>query len=442
MDFQFEHSGIPSTGLARLKPELDRIKKQLRRGYLFESDRTLPLEKRQTIDRFITADGTPTFQAYKAEPAEVAKAAKRICAAYGKPKNVVVVGNGGSISSSNALYNALIEYGQPGKYARKEARLHIVDSQEPGMIMKVKRECDPDETVVLPISKSGNTQGVEDALDPFIKWGYNLAAVTSKGDRAGRLYKRVSEVLKKRRIDPEKLIIDHPPIGGRYTGRTPVGTLPIALLGTSPKDLKDLDKGAQNMYATTDPKKDIEENPALKLAASLYSLETDKGYTQIFAPMYGHNLEGFAHLTTQLLHESSCKLGRGQTILTATGPECQHHTNQRLFGGPANMAAVFFTVEKPQATGIKTSTGVPLEKALQFEHEGTRGDATARDIPNFTVNVKEMSPKEVGALLAFIQYGFGVYPSLLRDVNPFDHPQVETSKEISRNLRKRYLEKK
>jgi glucose-6-phosphate isomerase len=105
------------------------------------------------------------------------------------------------------------------------------------------------------------------------------------------------------------------------------------------------------------------------------------------------------------------------------------------------MTAVFFTVGEPQAGGLKTSTGVPLERALRFEYEGTRDTAAGEGIPNFTVELDGLSPREVGELLAFVQYAFGVYPALLRDVNPFDQPQVESSKQISRELREKYLKK-
>ncbi|MFH1054916.1 MAG: hypothetical protein V1744_02345 [Candidatus Altiarchaeota archaeon] len=442
MEVDFANSQAPLDAVCgRLSVELGRIHNQLSRGYLFESDKNLPEDKRQVVDGYVTEDGTPTFQSYKADIKAVVKSAEYIRKAYGRPSNVVVIGNGGSITGAESFYNALIEYSKPGTYAGRDSRLYVVDSQEPGPIARIRRECPLDDTVVLPISKSGNTQSLDDVLDVFIKWKYNLAAVTTKGGKVGRLYGRVKEVLSKRGLDAEKLIVDHPPIGGRYTGRTPVSTLPLALLGMSEKHLKGLDDGAKKMYSQVNPKVQFDSNPALKLAAALHYLELEKGCAEIFAPMYSHALEGFAHLTTQLLHESSCKLGRGQTILTSVGPECQHHTTQRFFGGRRDMAAVFFTVDQDDS-GLKTSTGVPLEKALQFEYEGTRDDATKQGIPTFTVKIDELTPKETGGLLAFLQYAFGVYPSLLRDVNPFDQPQVENSKHISRELREKYLKRK
>jgi len=136
----------------------------------------------------------------------------------------------------------------------------------------------------------------------------------------------------------------------------------------------------------------------------------------VFAPMYAHALSGFAGLITQLLHESSCKFGRGQTILTATGRNASTTPTSACSAAQEHGGGVL-TVDKPQAAGMKTSDGVPLEKALQFEYEGTRDDAAGMAY-RIHVRLSELSPKEVGALLAFSHYAFGVYPALLRTSTP------------------------
>jgi hypothetical protein len=43
--------------------------------------------------------------------------------------------------------------------------------------------------------------------------------------------------------------------------------------------------------------------------------------------------------------------------------------------------------------------------------------------------------------MAFWQY-FAVYSSILREVNPYDQPQVETSKVISIKMRENFLKTK
>jgi glucose-6-phosphate isomerase len=417
-----------------LSVELARIATQLRVGYRFKSDRILPPDRLDPVDNHVEVDGVPRFQSFRAAPADIAKAADRIRAACGDFRNVVLIGNGGSISSSEALYAALIRYSDLGK------RLLIVDSMDPDQIASVKAECRPEDTVAVVISKSGTTQGVLDAFDQFAG-GYHTVAITDRRERRGddgrplNVYSKVLDRVKESGMSPDDMIVAHPPIGGRYTGRTPVGTLPMALLGMRADDLAAMDRGALGMYGHVGPAVPIDGNPALRLASTLYRLERTRGVDEIFAPMYSHRFDGFAHLATQLLHESSGKAGEGQTMLAAAAPESQHHTNQRLFGGKRNMACVFFTIANPQVKGMLASDGVPLEKALRFEYEGTRDDATDKGIPNITVQLERMNPESAGALMAFLHFAFGVYPALLRDVNPFDQPQVEASKSVSRGLR-------
>ena len=432
----FSRSGITVRDLeGEFLAELDRISLQLKPGYRFKSDREPNNSKRDPVENHLDGKtGLPLFHTYKALPGSVAEAARRIRRMCPRARNVILIGSGGSITGAESFYHALV------RYERTDRRLFIVDTMDPDHIAYVKGECNPDETIALAVSKSGTTQGVLDIFDQFAP-RYRMAAVTDvveKRDVRGRpanIYSRMVDYAAKRRADVKDIVVPHPPIGGRYTGRTAVGTLPLALLGLGEKDMAGVERGFRRIYGKTGPGVKIEGNPALRTAALCYLLEKRLGLSEIFAPMYSHRLDGFAHLTTQLLHESSGKAGEGQTILAVSAPESQHHTNQRLFGGKRNMALVFFTIANPQVTGLKASDGVPLEKALRFEYEGTRDDATERRIPNITVELESMNPESAGAFMAFLHYAFGVYPALLRDVNPFDQPQVERSKEISRQLR-------
>ena len=55
-------------------------------------------------------------------------------------------------------------------------------------------------------------------------------------------------------------------------------------------------------------------NMAKRLALELWRAER-AGYTEVFMPVYAHALSGAGELIVQLVHESYCKAGRGQTIL-------------------------------------------------------------------------------------------------------------------------------
>jgi glucose-6-phosphate isomerase len=208
------------------------------------------------------------------------------------------------------------------------------------------------------------------------------------------------------------------------------------------------------MYARCAPSVRIEENPALQLACVLYLLEK-KRYSEIFCPIYSSKLACFSNLIVQLMHESVCKKGRGQTIYCADAPESQHHTNQRFFGGKKNVLGLFVTVNEQHDSGSRVKVpepikhiavrggtlgdidNVPYHKSLEFEFEGTFRDAVSKKIPCIRLSLDKISAFSVGEFTGFWHY-VAVYSAILRDVNPYDQPEVEYSKEISFELRKRH----
>jgi glucose-6-phosphate isomerase len=209
------------------------------------------------------------------------------------------------------------------------------------------------------------------------------------------------------------------------------------------------------MYERCRP--DIVDNPAKKLALGLFSAY-EKGYNEIFMPVYSTALSGFNQLIVQLLHESCGKQGKGHTIYAALAPESQHHTNQRFFGGKKNVIGLFvkqtnFSSEvivkvpaKAKNVKLKENTlgllnGMKMSKALEFEYQGTQEDAENNKIPNITIAVEKINEFTLGEYLGLWQYTT-VYLATLFGVNPFDQPQVENSKRISYELTKNFSKPK
>jgi glucose-6-phosphate isomerase len=156
-------------------------------------------------------------------------------------------------------------------------------------------------------------------------------------------------------------------------------------------------------------------------------------------------------LIVQLCHESFGKAGKGQTYFAHEAPESQHHTNQRFFGGAKNICGFFFSsqtfvhptinqfppaVHSVQVRGrpLFDLSKIPLEKALEFELYGTLEDAKIWGIPVAHLAINGFVPEEIGAFTAFWQL-YAIYASVLRKVDPFNQPQVESSKGISFNKR-------
>ena len=131
-------------------------------------------------------------------------------------------------------------------------------------------------------------------------------------------------------------IVKHPPVGGRFSTFSEVALLPAAICGL---DIEELYKGAQESYSQIN-----QNNLSLQAATVMWELE-QKGFVDVFMPIYSHSLFPFSSLIVQLCHETFGKEQKGQTYFAHEAPESQHHTNQRFFGGPKNIAGFFITLD-------------------------------------------------------------------------------------------------
>ncbi len=349
---------------------------------------------------------------------------KRVAAEFEEYKNILVIAHGGSVTSFLGYYHALKEK------ATKKA--YFLSTTDPDYIWELKNKLKPADTLVIAISKSGETVTQIEALMQFVD--YPLLMITGNSSTL----KDIGEKLNAK-------IVTHPIIGGRYTGLTEVALLPAAICGL---DAEAIYNGAKKVYDQYG-----QDNQAWHAASVLYQLEQN-GYADVFMPFYSHNLFPISNLIVQLCHESFGKSGRGQSYFAHEAPESQHHTNQRFFGGQKNIAGFFTTLknynhptqniftQQVESVQIKGHTlgeinKIPLEKTIEFEAQGTIEDAKINSIPLIHMSVEGFNPEAMGELVAFWQL-YAVYASVLRSVNPFDQPQVESSKNISFNKRLAY----
>ncbi len=300
-----------------------------------------------------------------------------------------------------------------------------MSTTDPDYISELKQRLNPKDTLVLAISKSGETTTQIEALLQFAD--YPLLFITDENSPLAQIGKKLGAQ-----------IIDHPPIGGRFTGFTEVALLPALLCGLDARGIYEGGRSILKLYK--------EDNPAWQAASVLWQLEQD-GYTDVFMPFYSHELFPMSAVIVQLCHESFGKAGKGQTYAAFEAPESQHHTNQRFFGGKKNIAGFFISQEhfhhhlKTQVSAalkdieikgrpLATIDGIPLEYSMRAEREGTIEDARQNGIPLIHLLLEQVDESELGQFLAFWQL-YAVYSSLLRSVDPFDQPQVEASKIIS-----------
>ena len=364
------------------------------------------------IAEYQDGPGEPYFAT---ERADVAGMAAKLGAAEGK-EHVVVIGNGGSIRNVWALYLALSGRG----FARK---LHLLDGTDmSGLLGELLREggaFNPENTLIVPVSKSGETENVIQETALLMERGYPAFAITSSGP--SKLASMVAEANLEAFPHPDE-------VGGRFTAAQNNALLPLAMLEGDTKLAGEIDAAFAGAHEKLKVSSPLSENMAKHLALELWRAER-AGYTEVFMPIYAHALAGVGELIVQLVHESYCKAGHGQTILAAGAPESQHHTNQRYFGGRENVIGLSVCVGSFQEDE-NLAGGVTCTEFLQLEHAGVVAEAESRGTPHMVLTLGSLSVADVCGLIALWQWA-AVYGGLLRGVNPFDQPAVEGSKQAT-----------
>ncbi|MEM2121711.1 MAG: hypothetical protein QXU20_03600 [Candidatus Woesearchaeota archaeon] len=333
-------------------------------------------------------------------------------------KNIIVIGFGGSINNFKAIFYAL----------NSNKNVFFVDTVEPEYLLKIKNECKPNESLIIAVSKSGDTLGVITNLLFFINSDYKNVICITQGGLLGEIALRMGFE-----------ILQHPDIGGRFSGLTESSLFPALVCGFN---IRRIFEGAKSVYDDESLKKEI-----LELAKNFYYLER-KGYYEVFMSCYSQRFFGFSFLITQLVHETFSKNGLGQTIFCCLGPESQHESNQRFFGGRRNMIGFFVRIKNHISKRIRVPKKISklsfknkdlevidnfdLKDSLDFELEGVLEHAEKEKIPFVVLELDSFEEFGVGEFMAFWQL-FAYYSALLRRQNPFDQPEVEFSKEQTLN---------
>lgn len=339
---------------------------------------------------------------------------------FEKLKKLIVIGNGGSINSFQAFKKAL---------SNKELKpSFILSTPEPDLIHYLRANFSSRETLVMPISKSGNTLETTESLLAFKE--YQVVTVTNPEEGL------LSQLAKLN----EWPIIPHPEITGRFSSFTESGIAPAAFVGIKGEKIIE---GSQIIYQQAKLGRSPQNNSALTFASFLKSLEK-VGRPEIFFPIYSYFLEGFSAFILQIFHETTGKEGKGPTCLPSLAPEWQHHTAQRFFGGRESVGGVFITVNQPQkdlkvsvkkefrelslsSIKLKDLNQLSLQNSLMFEAEANMERAVEKKIPIAHIEIDRVCEETVGELTGLFHLS-AYYLALLLGVNPLIQPAVEAAK--------------
>jgi len=220
-----------------------------------------------------------------------------------------------------------------------------------------------------------------------------------------------------------------PWVGGRTSVTSAVGLLPAALTGV---DIRAFLDGAARMDRAT-RQRDVWSNPAMLLALAWHRLGHGRGDKDMVILPYRDRLSLFPRYVQQLVMESIGKkcnrrgqvVHQGLTVYGNKGSTDQHAYVQQLRDGLDNFFVTFIHVGQDRARASQeVAPGLTLGDYLFGHMEGTRNALFARGRQSITIELPDLSPRSLGALIALYERAVGLYAEFI-NVNAYDQPGVD-----------------
>jgi glucose-6-phosphate isomerase len=340
--------------------------------------------------------------------------------------DVLHVGIGGSALGPNLVVDAVgdRDRGLP---------VWFIDNTDPDGIERVLRQLGGRlaTTLVVVVSKSGGTAETANGAQLVaaamaargIASGPRTVAITGEGSKLDR------------QAEAEGWLARFPIwdwVGGRTSVTSPVGLLPAALAGV---DVAAFLRGARDMDDWT-RQADWRSNPAALLAGCWFVAGNGRGDRQMVVLPYSDRLLLLSRYLQQVVMESLGKRhdleGRevlqGLTVYGNKGSTDQHAYVQQLRDGRDDFFVQFVQVLSDGiGSTAEVAPGATAGDFLQGFLLGTRRALAEAGRPSLVLTVPEVSPFELGAVIALFERAVGLYASLI-GVNAYHQPGVEAGK--------------
>lgn len=314
---------------------------------------------------------------------------------------VLLLGMGGSSLAPEVLSRTFDHH--PGY-----PLLGILDSTDPVQIRDVIGD-DVRSTLFVVASKSGST------LEPNILKRYCFELARQAVGNAGRHFIAItdpgSQLEETARRDGFRQIVSGvPSIGGRFSALSAFGMTPAALAGI---DVTELLQRAAIMAGRCGPNQPVSENPGAVLGVILgEAARMGRDKPTVIAPAA---IEGLGAWLEQLLAESTGKNGKALIPIDGEVPAPPgYYRDDRCF------------VQLRLLTSPEREQDRAVDALEQAGHPVVRIDVADRYELGAEFFRWEMATAVAGAILG---------------VNPFDQPDVEAAKEITRRLAAEYAAK-
>ena len=336
---------------------------------------------------------------------------KKILSKYKKFSNIRIIGMGGSILGTEAIYNFLKK-----KVKNKITFVNNLNSNADYFY-------DKNINLNLIISKSGNTLETIANACTLIKDGEKNIFITENKDSY------LTNLAKKLKAE----IFEHKNyIGGRYSVLSEVGMLPAALMGLNENKFKQFNNLIKN--------KIFIDNLINNVASTLNLIKSGK-YTSIILN-YDEQSENLFKWYQQLISESLGKKSKGILPIVSSMPKDNHSLMQLYLDGPKKSFYTFFNVLDNDLIKIKNNKilsshrylkNQSIEKIIQSQMLATEKVFISKKIPFRSFRVLKRNEQSLGELFCFFILETILLGRAL-NVNPFDQPSVELIKKETKKI--------
>ena len=339
---------------------------------------------------------------------------------FKKFKTIVIIGMGGSILGSEALY-----YFLKNKIKKDFIFFNNIDDDK---LKRLKSSVDLKKVLFIVVSKSGNT--IETLSNFFAfniikKKSKNIIIISEKSNNPLYL---LSQKMKLHYIEHRNYI------GGRFSVLSEVGLVPAYLMGININRLRG---NILNHFKTNN--KNFLKDSSIKLANLL------KGniIKNVIFCNYAPKLEKFLYWNQQLIAESLGKQGKGFLPTVSTVPKDHHSLVQLYLDGPKDKIFYIFSekartdktikIKKKISKKINFLSNKNLNQIKDAQKNAFIKALKKNNIPFREFKILDNSEKVLGEFFSYFMLEISIMAKL-SNINPFSQPAVEQIKVNTKNL--------
>ena len=326
-------------------------------------------------------------------------------------KNVRVVGMGGSIIGTEAIFDFL----KP----KIKKNFTFISNLETTKIFHAKNN----KSLNLIVSKSGNTlETIANSNILIKKKDKNIFITENKTSYLSLLAKKLKA----------EIVHHNNFIGGRFSVLSEVGMLPAELMGLNSKKFKQLNNLIKN--------KRFINSLLINVSNTLFFLKKKKFNSIILN--YDASSNSLFKWYQQLIAESLGKKGKGILPIVSTMPKDNHSLMQLYLDGPKNNFFTFFHVKEKNSSKIINNNilhthnylkNKDLNQIIYAQKLATENIFLKKRIPFRSFEVSLREEKTLGELFSFFILETILLARALK-LDPYNQPSVELIKTETKKI--------